>query len=172
MAFISFILLLFSLKFLVKFWREIVDHHHCLFPDFKWKIMLAVRFSQLPYISLKTFSSNEVKWKSLSHVRLFVTHGLNSPWDSLGQNTGVGRLSFFQGIFPTQGLNPGLPHGRRILYQLSRKGSPRILEWVAYPFSTRSSWASYQTGASCIAGGFLTTELSGDNHGWVSNLSS
>ena len=62
-------------------------------------------------------------------------HGPYSPWSSLGQNTGVGSLSFLQRIFPTQGLNPGLPHCRRILYQLSHKGSPRILEWVAYLFS-------------------------------------
>ena len=44
-----------------------------------------------------------------------------------------------QGIFPTQGSNPGLPHCRRILYQLSHQGSPRILEWVAYPFFSGSS---------------------------------
>ena len=56
-------------------------------------------------------------------------HGLHSPWNSLGQNTGVGSLSLPQGIFPTQGLNPNLPHCRRILYQLRHKGSPRILEW-------------------------------------------
>ena len=55
-------------------------------------------------------------------------HGLYSPWNSPGQNTGVGSLSLLQGIFPTQGLNPGLPHCRQILYQLSHKGSPRILE--------------------------------------------
>ena len=66
-------------------------------------------------------------------------HGLYSPWNYLGQNTGVGSLSPLQGIFPTQGSNPGLPHCRQILYQLSHKGSPRILEWVAYPFSSRSS---------------------------------
>ena len=36
-------------------------------------------------------------------------HGLYSPWNSLGQNTGVGSLAFLQGIFPTQGLNSGLP---------------------------------------------------------------
>ena len=60
------------------------------------------------------------KWKSLSR-RL---HGLYSPWNSPGQNTGVGSLSLRQGIFPTQGLNPGLPHCRWILYQLSHKGSP------------------------------------------------
>ena len=67
-------------------------------------------------------------------------HGLYSPWNSPGQNTGVGSLSLLQGIFPTQGSNPDLPHCRWILYPLSHKGSPRILEWVAYPFSSRSSW--------------------------------
>ena len=36
-------------------------------------------------------------------------HGLYSPWNSPGQNTGVGGLSLLQGIFPTQGSNPGLP---------------------------------------------------------------
>ena len=60
-------------------------------------------------------------------------HGLYSPWNSPGQNTGVGSLSLFQGIFPTQGSNPGLLHFRRILYQLSHKGSPRILELVSLP---------------------------------------
>ena len=51
-------------------------------------------------------------------------HGLNSPWNSPGQNTGVGSLSLLQRIFPTQGSNPSLPHCRQILYQLSHKGSP------------------------------------------------
>ena len=54
-------------------------------------------------------------------------HGLYSPWNSPGQNTGVGSLSLLQGIFPAQGSNPGLPHCRRILYQLSHQGSPYIL---------------------------------------------
>ena len=82
-------------------------------------------------------------------------HGV-SPWNSPGQNTGVGSLSLLQRIFPTQGSNPGLPYCRRILYQLSHKGSPRILEWVAYPFSSRSSRSRNQTGASCITGRFFT----------------
>ena len=43
-------------------------------------------------------------------------HGLYSPCNSPGQNTGVGSLSLLQKIFPTQGSNPGLPHCRRILY--------------------------------------------------------
>ena len=53
-------------------------------------------------------------------------HGLSSPWNSLGQNTGVGSLSLLQGIFPTQGSNPGFLHGRQILYQLNNEGSPWI----------------------------------------------
>ena len=49
--------------------------------------------------------------------------GLYSPWNSPGQNTGVGSLSLFQGIFPTQGLNPGLClHCRQILYQVNHQG--------------------------------------------------
>ena len=83
------------------------------------------------------------------------SQGLYRPWNSPGQNTGVGSLSLLQGIFPTQQSNPGLPHCR-ILYQLSHQGSPRILEWVAYPFSRGSSWPRNQTGVSCIAGRFFT----------------
>ena len=51
-------------------------------------------------------------------------HGLCSPWNSPGRNTGVGSCSLLQGIIPTQGSNPGLPHCRWILYQLSHQGSP------------------------------------------------
>ena len=61
------------------------------------------------------------------------------PWNSPGQNTGVGSLSLLQGIFPTQGSNPGHPHCMQILYQLSHKGCPRILEWEAYAFSSMFS---------------------------------
>ena len=56
----------------------------------------------------------------------FLPHGLYSPWNAPGQNTGVGSLSLLQQIFPTQESNQGLPHCRKILYQLSHKGSPRI----------------------------------------------
>ena len=85
------------------------------------------------------------------------THGLYSPWNSPGQNTGVGSLCLLQGIVPTQGLNPGLLHCRWILYQLSHKESPRILEWVAYPFSRGSSWPRNWTRVSCIAGRLFTS---------------
>ena len=50
-------------------------------------------------------------------------HVLYSPWNFPDQNTGVGSLSLLKRIFSTQGLNPGLPHCRRILYQLSHKGT-------------------------------------------------
>ena len=83
-------------------------------------------------------------------------HGLYSPWNSPGQNTDVGSLSLLQGIFPTQKSNAGPPHCRQILFQLSHKGSPRILELVAYPFSSGSSQPRNRTGVSCIAGGFCT----------------
>ena len=83
-------------------------------------------------------------------------HGLYSPRNSPRQNTGVGSLSILQGNFPTQGLNPGLPQCRQILYQLNHKGSPRILDWVTYPFSSRSSQPRNRTRVSCIAGGFFT----------------
>ena len=87
--------------------------------------------------------------------------GLYSPWDSPGQNTGVGSLSLLQEIFPTQGSNPGLPHCRQILYQLGHKGSPRILEWVAYPFSRGSSQPRNQTRVFYLQADSLPTELSG-----------
>ena len=59
----------------------------------------------------------------------------------------MSSCSHLQGTFPTQGLNPDLPHCRRTLYQLSHQGSPRILEWVAFPF---------------LQGIFLTQELNQD----------
>ena len=73
----------------------------------------------------------------------------------------VGSRSLLQGIFPIQGLNPGLSHCWRVLYQLSHQGSPRILEWVAYPFSSGSSRPRNRTQVSRIAGRSLMSELQG-----------
>ena len=95
-------------------------------------------------------------WKLLINVWLFAT-----PW-------AIPSMEFsrpeWSGLpFPSPGdlsnpgsLNPGLPHCRQILYQLSHKWSQRILEWVAYPFSRGSSQPRNQTRVSCIAGGFST----------------
>ena len=64
----------------------------------------------------------------------YTVHGMHlCPFSSPGQNTGVGSCSLLQGIFPTQGSNPGLPCCRRILYQLSHQGSPRILSGSPIP---------------------------------------
>ena len=73
-----------------------------------------------PSVRMKWRKSRSVVSDSLQ------PHGLYSPWNSPGQNTGVGSLSLLQEIFPTQGSNPGLSHCRQILYQLSHKGSLRI----------------------------------------------
>ena len=83
-------------------------------------------------------------------------HGLYSPWNSPGQNSRAGSLVLLQGIFATLGSNLGLLHCRLILYQLSHKGSSRILEWVAYPVFSGSSRPRNRTGVSCSAGGFFT----------------
>ena len=78
------------------------------------------------------------------------------PWNSPGHNTGVDNLSLLQGVFPAQGWNPGLPHCRWILLSAEPQGGPRILECVAYPFSSRSSRPRNRTGVSCTAGRFFT----------------
>ena len=64
----------------------------------------------------------------------FSVHG-----DSLGKNTGVGCHVLLQRIFSNPGIKPMSPHYMQILYHTSYQGSPRILEWIAYPFSRESS---------------------------------
>ena len=61
------------------------------------------------------------------------------PWDSPGKNTGVGCHALLQGSFLAQESNQGLLHCRWILYCLNHQGSPRILEWVAMPYSRAAS---------------------------------
>ena len=76
------------------------------------------------------------------------------------RNTGVGSLSLLQQIFPTQELNPfllHLLHWQADSLPLSHKGIPRILEWVAYPFSRGSFQPRNRTGVSCIAGRLFTS---------------
>ena len=65
--------------------------------------------------------------------------------------------ALLQGIFPTQGSNPGLLQWRQILYHLSHQGSSWILEWVVYPFFRAPSRPRNWTRISCIAGKFLTS---------------
>ena len=69
------------------------------------------------------------KWSRSVVYNSLRPHGLQTrwllcPWDFPGKSTGMGCHCLLQGIFPTQGLNPGLTHCRRILYHLSHQGSP------------------------------------------------
>ena len=83
-------------------------------------------------------------------------HGLYNPWNPPGQNTRVGSLSLLQGIFPTQGSNPGLLHCRQILYQLSHQGETQEYTGVgSLSFLWQMSLTQESTGVSCISGGFF-----------------
>ena len=82
---------------------------------------------KLDFIKMKSFCVSKDNIKKVK----------KSPWNSPGQNTRVVSLSLLQGIFPTQGSNPGLPHCRWVFYRLSHKGSPRILEWITYSLLQR-----------------------------------
>ena len=122
-----------------------------------WEPTCCVAWSR-HMVALHRFS--DIEGVSDSHSVVFNSlwpHGLCGPWYSPGQNTGVGSHCLLQGIFPTQGSNPGLPHCRQILYQLSHQGSPRILECVAYLFSSGSSWPRNWIRVSCTAGRFFTS---------------
>ena len=122
-------------------------------PGAAFFLFFQLSFTPFPFIDIP-----EVNWNESHSVVSYSLqpHGPYSPWNSLAQNPGVGSLSLIQGIFPTQESNPGLPLCRQILYQLSHKKSQRTLEWVAYPFSSGSSWPRNRTRVSCIAGGFFT----------------
>jgi len=116
------------------------------------------------------------RWSCECESRLVLSdslrpHWLYSAWDSPDQNTGVGSLSFSRGTFPTQGWNPGLPHCKQILYQLSHKGSPRILEWVAVPFSSGSSQPRDGTQLSCMAVRFFTNWATREAQRWSRQVS-
>ena len=79
------------------------------------------------FFTLKLPSQVVCESESCSVVSNYLQpHGLDSLWNSPGENTGVGNLSLLQGIFLTHGLKPGLPHYRQIFYQLSHKGSPMV----------------------------------------------
>ena len=109
-------------------------------------------------------------------------HGLNKPWNSPGQNTGVGRPSLLQGIFPSRGSNPGLPHCGQILSHLNHQRrqcfisslttlKSLVLRFAALlppasrgrsshsSFGTLQGWECYgRAWAHCILSHFLFTD--------------
>ena len=88
-------------------------------------------------------------------------YGLYSPWDFLGQNTGVGSLFLLQGIFPTWGSNPGLSHCRRILYQLSHREAQEYESGKPIPSPADLPDPEIEPGSPALQADSLPTELSG-----------
>ena len=88
-------------------------------------------------------------------------HGIYSPWNSPGQDTGVDSLSLLQGIFPTQGSNPCLPHCRWILYHHTTEEvlytamsvrvqiSLRYLVFISFRYILRSEIAGPYGSSTC-----------------------
>ena len=86
--------------------------------------MLRVEEGWIPFESVSHSVVSDSMWRhGLYPARLFC------PRNSPGKNTGVGSHVLLQGIFPTQGLNLGLPHCRQILYCLSQQESPASPIW-------------------------------------------
>ena len=128
-------------RYFCRKWHHFRSTSFGFFPLISWELETLEYGRQVLSISthvFMTFSAKVTSTLSLRFPRVYERekwscsvvsnslqpHELYSPWSSPGQNTGVGSLSLLQGIFPTWGSNPGLPRCRRILYQLSHKGSP------------------------------------------------
>ena len=83
------------------------------------------------------------------------------PRNSARRNTGEGCHALLQGMPPTQESNSGLLNCKRILCCLSHKGNPRILEWVAYPFSRDLPDPGSEPGSPALQADSLPAELPG-----------
>ena len=131
----------------------VVGHKPCI-PDRGFLCPLVVLSGNNWKVKMKVLSNSATPWTISVQ---FSSVAQSSPWNFPGQNTGVGSISLLQGIFPTQGSTQvSLIAGGFFNIKLSHKGNPRILEWVAYPFSSGSSQPRNRTRVSCIASGFFT----------------
>ena len=124
-----------------------------------WLDLLAVQGT------LKSFlQHHSSKASILQHAAFFMVQ-LSHHHTTTGKTIAFTRWTFVHKVMPllfrSQGSNPGIPYCRWILYYLSHQGSPRILEWVASPFSRGTSQPSNRTGVSCIAADSLPVELPG-----------
>ena len=106
---------------------------------------------------------SKVKWsESCSFVSNSLRpHGLYSPWNSPGQNTGVGSLSILQGIFPTQGSNPSLPIAGRFFTSWATRETQQY--WSGYPIPSPVDLLNLgiKPGSPALQVDSLPTELSG-----------
>ena len=124
------------------------------------KIKVSDLFSLLQLLYLKLFEneSHSIVSDSLQ------LHVLYSPWNSPGQNTGVSYHALLQGIFPTQGSNPGLPHCSRILYSWATREAWEY--WSGSPIPSPGGLPNpgIKPGSPALQEDCLPTELSGKTH--------
>ena len=99
---------------------------HWASPPTLWAFLSSSEREAVRLTSPSKSVSHSVVSNSLHPCELYPTR-LLCPWNSPGKNTGVGCHFLFQGIFPTQGLNPSLLHCRQTLYHVSHQGSPQAL---------------------------------------------
>ena len=127
------------------------------------QMVWSVEFSRPEYWSAQPFPYPEYHPNPEIKPRSPALQGDSLPAEppEKPKNTGVGSLPLHQGIIPTQGSNTGLPNCREILYQLSHQGNPRILEWVAYPFSRDLPNPGIQAGSPPLHADSLPAELPG-----------
>ena len=119
--------------------------------------------SEFFHLSNSLSNASESKNHSVASDSL-LPHGLYRPWTFPGQNTGVRSHSLLQGIFPTQGSNPGLLHCRQILYQLSHQGNPFTFTYGIEFFGNflcSSKTISFSDGSQLPVAGHCTPHLEG-----------
>ena len=122
---------------------------------------------------MKVTNTWKYKYILCYHVQFFVTPWIVACHVPLSMGILQARiLEWFampshQGIFPTQGSNPGLPHCRQIFSCLSHLESPRILKWEAYSFCKGSFRPRNRTGAFCIVDGFFTSWVMRETHKYI-----
>ena len=109
-------------------WRVYPSHQLWGWKKAGWRFTVSCPSDMLRSWNFTQSTKGKVKVKvtQLCLTLCDSTDYIYSPWNSPGQNAGVGSLSLLQGILPTQGSNPGLPHCRQILHQLSQQGNPNI----------------------------------------------
>ena len=119
---------------------------HSWATELNWKCL----WSHLPLDQAWVFIIERKKSCSVVSDSL-LPHGLKNPWNSPGQNTGVGSLPLLQGIFPIQESKRGLLHCKWILYQLCYQGSPVFIIFVCickyawvylYTLFFKETWSS------------------------------
>ena len=115
----------------------------------------------LPWLPGKPYARMKWTWKSksLSHVQLFAT-----PWTLQSMEFSMPEAFPFSRGFSNSGMEPRSPALQADSLPAEPQGKPRILEWVAYPFFSRSSWPRNRTRVPCIAGGFFTNWAIGESH--------